>query len=65
MLKTFSHVDKQTEDFTISGIEEPPSWRLVKNTESEVKGEEATFCIQGVLCAYDLPPVSEKYIIKI
>ncbi|KAF8874592.1 hypothetical protein BD779DRAFT_1408722, partial [Infundibulicybe gibba] len=44
-------------DLKIASLEHPKTWRLV-NTTSEI--EEMVFTIQGILCAKDLPPLSQR-----
>lgn len=44
-------------------LDKPKSWRLIERQEREKQGEaveEMIFVIRGVLCAKDLPPITEK-----
>lgn len=45
---------KQNDDFELIMFEKPTTWRLTTKSENNAK---AIFCIQGILCAYDLPPI--------
>ena len=47
--------------YEIQKIEQPTSWRMVKqNTGEETVSEEAVFILQGVIMSKDLPPLREK-----
>jgi hypothetical protein len=47
----------------ILSLANPKSWRLIKKTRTETETtilEELVFVVRGILCAKDLPPVTEK-----
>jgi len=40
--------------FEVIGFGEPRSWRLTSHDDASMEG---LFCIQGVLCTFDLPVI--------
>lgn len=51
--------DTFSERFKIQEVENPITWRLLKQNSSPVM-EEAVFTVQGVILSKDLPPIFEK-----
>jgi len=47
----------QYDQIELTEFQEPKSWRLTSKTAGEENTEEGLFRLQGILCAYDLPPI--------